>query len=57
MNIIPRKLINQVEIDQIDAITNSFADSNLEKEVTFKIGNNNLFCINSGESFISLNSQ
>ena len=46
-----RKLINQVEIDQIDAITYSFADSNLEKEVAFKIENNNLFCIDSGESF------
>ena len=46
-----RKLINQVKIDQIDAITDSFADSNLEKEVAFKIENNNLFCIDSGESF------
>ena len=48
-----RKLINQVKIDQIDAITYSFADSNLEKEVAFKIENNNLFCIDSGESFTS----
>ena len=46
-----RKLINQVKIDQIDAITYSFADSNLEKEVAFTIENNNLFCIDSGESF------
>jgi len=46
-----RKLINQVKIDQIDAITYSFADSNLEKEVAFKIENNSLFCIDSGESF------
>ena len=46
-----RKLINQVKIDQIDAITYSFADSNLQKEVAFKIENNNLFCIDSGESF------
>ena len=30
---------------------NSFADSNVEKEVAFKIENNNLFCIDSGESF------
>ena len=52
-----RKLINQVKIDQIDAITNSFVDSNLEKEVSFKIGNNNLLYIDSDESFISLNSQ
>ena len=46
-----RKVINQVKIDQIDAITYSFADSNFEKEVAFKIENNNLFCIDSGESF------
>ena len=46
-----RKLINQVKIDQIDAITYSFADANIEKEVAFKIENNNLFCIDSGESF------
>ena len=46
-----RKLINQVKIDQIDAITYSFADANLEKEVAFKIENDNLFCIDSGESF------
>jgi hypothetical protein len=46
-----RKLINQVKIDQIDAITYSFADSNVEKEVAFKIENNNLFCIDTGESF------
>ena len=46
-----RKVINQVKIDQIDAITYSFADSNVEKEVAFKIENNNLFCIDSGESF------
>ena len=46
-----RKVINQVKIDQIDAITYSFADANIEKEVAFKIENNNLFCIDSGESF------
>jgi hypothetical protein len=46
-----RKVINQVKIDQIDAITYSFADSNVEKEVAFKIENNNLFCIDSGDSF------
>ena len=46
-----RKVINQVKIDQIDAITYSFADANFEKEVAFKIENNNLFCIDSGESF------
>ena len=48
-----RKVINQVKIDQIDAITYSFADANFEKEVAFKIENNNLFCIDSGESFTS----
>ena len=46
-----RKVINQVKIDQIDAITYSFADANIEKEVAFKIVNNNLYCIDSGESF------
>ena len=48
-----RKVINQVKIDRIDAITYSFADANFEKEVAFKIENNNLFCIDSGESFTS----
>ena len=46
-----KKVINQVKIDQIDAITYSFADANIEKEVAFKIVNNNLYCIDSGESF------
>ena len=49
-----RKLINQFKKAQIDAIIYSFADSNLEKEVAFKIENNNLFCVDSGESFIVL---
>ena len=46
-----RKLIHQIKIDQIDAITYSFSDDNKEKNVSFKIENNNLFCIDSGESF------
>ena len=46
-----RKLIHQVKIDQIDAITYSFSDDDKEKNVSFKIENNNLFCIDSGESF------
>ena len=46
-----RKLIYQIKIDQIDAITYSFSDDNKEKNISFKIENNNLFCIDSGESF------
>ena len=46
-----RKLIHQIKIDQIDAITYSFSDDNKEKNVSFKIENNNLICIDSGESF------
>lgn len=46
-----RKLIHQIKIDQIDAITYSFSDDSKEKNVSFKIENNNLFCIDSGESF------
>ena len=46
-----RKLIHQIKIDQIDAITYSFSDDNKEKKISFKIENNNLFCIDSGESF------
>ena len=46
-----RKLIHQIKIDQIDAITYSFSDDVKEKNVSFKIENNNLFCIDSGESF------
>ncbi len=46
-----RKLIHQVKIDQIDAITYSFSDDVKEKNVSFKIENNNLFCIDNGESF------
>ena len=46
-----RKLIHQIKIDQIDAITYSFSDDIKEKNVSFKIENNNLFCIDNGESF------
>ena len=35
-----RKLIHQIKIDQIDAITYSFSDDNKEKNVSFKIENN-----------------
>ena len=45
-----RKLIEQVKIDQIDAITYSFIGNTKAKEVEFKIENNNLVC-NTGESF------
>ena len=37
-----RKLIEQVKIDQIDAITYSFEGNNKKKEVEFKIENRNL---------------
>jgi len=46
-----RKLIHQIKIDQIDAITYSFSDDIKEKNISFKIENNNLICIDSGESF------
>ena len=45
-----RKLIEQVKIDQIDAITYSFKGNTKSKEVEFKIENNNLVC-DTGESF------
>ena len=45
-----RKLIEQVKIDQIDAITYSFKGNTKSKDVEFKIENGNLFC-NTGESF------
>ena len=45
-----RKLIEQVKIDQIDAITYSFQGNSKTKEVEFKIENGNLMC-NTGESF------
>ena len=46
-----RGIIHQIKIDQIDAITYSFADEKKEKNVSFKIEDNNLFCTPSGESF------
>ena len=45
-----RKLIEQVKIDQIDAITYSFKGNTKTKDVEFKIENGNLVC-NTGESF------
>ena len=45
-----RKLIEQVKIDQIDAITYSFKGNTKSKDVEFKIENGNLVC-NTGESF------
>ena len=45
-----RKLIEQVKIDQIDAITYSFKGNTKNKDVEFKIENGNLVC-NTGESF------
>jgi hypothetical protein len=45
-----RKLIEQVKIDQIDAITYSFQGNTKTKEVEFKIEKGNLIC-NTGESF------
>ena len=46
-----RGIIHQIKIDQIDAITYSFTDEKKEKNVSFKIEDNNLFCTPSGESF------
>ena len=45
-----RKLIEQIKIDQIDAITYSFSGENKEKEVSLNIENNKLICSN-GEAF------
>ena len=47
-----RKKIEQVKIDQINAITYSFENKKLTKNVTLKIQNDNLFCDN-GVSFNS----
>ena len=46
-----RKLIHQIKFDQVDEITHSFSDDSIEKNISFKIVNNNLFCIDTGESF------
>ena len=45
-----RNLIEQVKIDQIDSINYIFTGEKNEKNVTFKIENNNLICSN-GETF------
>ena len=45
-----RKLIEQVNIDQVDAITYCFSGENKKNEVSFNIDNNNLIC-SSGETF------
>ena len=45
-----RKLIEHVNIDQIDAITYGFSAGNKKNEVTFDINNNNLIC-STGETF------
>ena len=45
-----RKLIEQIKIDQIDAITYCFTGENKNKEVVFKLENNNLIC-STGETF------
>ena len=45
-----RKLIEQIKIDQIDAITYCFIGEKKNKEVVFKIENNNLIC-STGETF------
>ena len=45
-----RKLIEQIKIDQIDAITYSFTGETEEKKVVFNVENNNLIC-STGETF------
>ena len=45
-----RKLIEQIKIDQIDAITYSFSGEKTQKKITFKVENNNLIC-STGETF------
>ena len=45
-----RKLIEQIKIDQIDAITYCFTGENKTKEIVFKLENNNLIC-STGETF------
>ena len=47
-----KQIIDNVKIDQINAITYSFENKKLTKNVTLKIQNNNLFCDN-GVSFNS----
>ena len=47
-----RQIVENVKIDQINAITYSFENNKLTKNVTLKIQNDNLFCDN-GVSFNS----
>ena len=47
-----KQIIDNVKIDQINAITYSFENNKLTKNVTLKIQNDNLFCDN-GVSFNS----
>ena len=46
-----RKLIEQITIDQVDAITYSFSGDNKKYEVGFKIENNNNLICSTGETF------
>ena len=43
-----RKWIENVKIDQVNAITYSFQDDVKTKEVTLRIENGNLMCMNGG---------
>ena len=45
-----RKLIENIKIDQINAITYTFQDDKISKDVTLKIENGNLICAD-GVSF------
>mgnify|MGYP006873023412 CR=1 FL=1 len=49
-NLYDRKLIEQIKIDQIDAITYIFSGETKKKKVSFKIENNHLTCA-TGETF------
>ena len=49
-NLYDRKLIEQIKIDQIDAITYVFSGETKKKQVSFKIENSHLICA-TGETF------
>jgi len=49
-NLYDRKLIEQIKIDQIDAITYVFSGETKKKQVSFKIENSHLIC-STGETF------
>ena len=49
-NLYDRKLIEQIKIDQIDAITYVFSGETKKKQVSFKMENNHLIC-STGETF------